>query len=349
MNKLKSCRTASASFILLAVVSLGASVASAQIIRGQSDSGGLIPPANVGNTPNDGRIDPSLQKQRLTSSTSIAPEDLASLVLAPGFLLNIDILDEPDITGSFRVDNAGNLMLPIVGPFHVAGQTVSEAKQGLQKKLLEDKLLLDPQVTINVVEYSAPQVTILGQVSNPGRYPLLAPHNLIDVLALAGGPTITAGNEVKITRASNPKADPELVHYSRETDRNAVNDVIVNPGDTVQVQMAGIVYVLGAVNKPGGYVMQEGGTLSVLQALSLANGANINFAGGTVHIVRSNSDGSTVDIPVSMKHLYGGETGPVLLQAKDIVYVPTNRAKMMFTNVQGLLAAAASASIYAFH
>jgi polysaccharide export outer membrane protein len=279
----------------------------------------------------------------------IAPEDLASLVLAPGFLLNIDILDEPDIAGPFRVDDRGDLLLPVLGSVHVAGQTVSQAKNTLQDKLLQQKLLLDPHVTLTVLEYTAPQVAILGQVASPGRYPLLAPHNLIDVLALAGGPTASAGNQVKITRGSNPSGIAEVVHFSRETERSTVSDVLVQPGDTVQVEMAGIVYVLGAVNKPGGYVMQEGGTLNVLQAISMADGMTLNVAGGTIHILRPNADGSVVDIPLSSKRLFQGETGPVLLQAKDIVYVPVNRAKMAFNNFSGILASAASASIYALH
>jgi polysaccharide export outer membrane protein len=279
-------------------------------------------------------------------NATIAPEDLASLMLAPGFLLDVSILDEPDIAGSFRVNQHGDLDLPIVGVLHVAGQTLSEAKTALENKLRQDKLLLEPQVTLTVLEYTAPQVTILGQVLSPGRYPLLAPHNLMDVLALAGGPTAAAGNEVKIARGNDPAAVPETIRFSRHTDRKTVNDVIVRPGDTVQVEMAGIIYVLGAVNRPGGYVMQEGGTLNVLEALSLANGTNISLSGRTIHVLRPNSDGSVVDIPLSAKRLFHGETSPVVLQAKDIVYVPANGFKVFLSS--SILASTASASIYRF-
>ena len=186
----------------------------------------------------------------------------------------LNVLDDPDLAGSFRVDQLGDITLPILGTMHVAGETVSEARVQIREKLLDDQILKDPQVNLTVLEYTAPEVTIIGEVAVPGRYPLLIPRALVEVLALAGGTTLVAGNEVQITRGS-VGVGPLLVHYSRATNPTAVENAIVNPGDTVQVKRAGIVYVLGWVTRPGGYVMQEEGTLSVLQAISLANGTSL--------------------------------------------------------------------------
>jgi polysaccharide export outer membrane protein len=137
------------------------------------------------------------------------------------------------------------------------------------------------------------------------------------------------------------------VHYSRTTDPDAVKLAIVNPGDTVLVKRAGIVYVLGAVMRPGGYVMQEEGTLSVLQAISLANGTALVAKTGTIYLLRRNADGSEVDIPLPYKKLIRGQSAEVQLQAKDVLYVPTSQVKTIFTNGSSILASSASASIYA--
>jgi polysaccharide export outer membrane protein len=211
--------------------------------------------------------------------------------------------------------------------------------------LLERKILQDPQVDLSIQEYTAPQVTIIGEVASPGKYPLLIPHSLVDVLALAGGTTITAGNEVLITHG-NAGADPAMVHYSRATNPDAVRDAIVKPGDTVQVKRAGIVYVLGAVNRPGGFVMQEEGTLNVLQAISLANGTSVTASTRTIYLLRRNADGTVVDVAVPYKKIVNGKNADMQLHATDVLYIPTSTFKAIFTNFQPVLSTAASATIY---
>jgi polysaccharide export outer membrane protein len=280
------------------------------------------------------------------SGLAMVPADFAQLKLAPGFLLGLSVLDDSDFVGTFRIDDQGYIALPVLGTLHVAGETVSEARIQIRKVLLDDKILKDPQVDLSIIEYSPPEVTIVGEVGSPGKYPLLAPRKLVDVLALAGGTTIAAGNEIQITE-SNPNAEPVLIHYSRASNPKAVEDAIVHPGDIVQVKRAGIVYILGAVTRPGGYVMQEEGTLTVLQAISLANGTTVTAATGTVHLLRKNADGTEVDIAIPYKKMTQGKSADMRLQATDVLYVPTSAIKTALTDSQGILSAAASASIYA--
>lgn len=285
-----------------------------------------------------------------SSALMMVPEDFAKLTLAPGFLVSLNVLDDADMGGAFRVDQNGDIDVPVLGTMHVAGETISQARVEIRRRLLEDQILKDPQVNLAVLEYTAPQVTIVGEVTSPGKYPLLAPRTLVDVLALAGGTTLTAGNEIQITRGgANGKPIPEsdLVHYSRATDPDTVKQAIVDPGDTVLVKRAGIVYVLGAVVRPGGYVMQEEGTLNVLQAISLANGTALAAKTGTIYLLRRNADGSEVDIALPYKKLIRGQSAEVQLQAKDVLYVPTSQVKAIFSNGSSILASAASASIYA--
>jgi polysaccharide export outer membrane protein len=282
----------------------------------------------------------------------MVPEDFAKLKLAPGFLVSVNVLDDPDLVGAFRIDQNGDIAPPVLGTMHLAGKTVSEARVQIRNKLLDDQILKDPQVSLTVIEYTAPEVTILGEVAIPGKYPLLTSRTLVDVLALAGGTTVTAGNEVQITRGSantEPFPQPILVHYSRATDPDAVRRAIVNPGDTVLVKRAGIVYVLGAVTRPGGYVMQEEGTLDVLQAISLANGTSIAAKTGDIHILRRDDRGAVEDIRLSYAKLTHGQSTEVQLHPQDVLYVPMNKVKAVLTNGSSILAGAASASIYAVH
>jgi polysaccharide export outer membrane protein len=280
------------------------------------------------------------------SALAVVPEDFALLKLAPGFLVSLNVLDDSDFQGTFRVDQDGNIALPILGTIHVAGETASEARTQIRKRLLDDRLLMDPQVDLNVLEYAAPEVTIIGEVASPGQYPLLVPRKLVDVLALAGGTTLIAGNEVQIT-SGGAGTDPILVHYSRASNPKAVEDVVVHPGDTVQVKRAGIVYVLGAVNRPGGYVMQEEGTLNVLQAVSLANGTSIAASTGTIYLLRHNADGTEVDIALPYKKMSQGKRADVQLHATDVLFVPISAMKAILINSQSILSSATSATIYA--
>ena len=240
------------------------------------------------------------------SGLTTVPQDFVKLKLTSGFLVILNVLDDPDMAGTFRIDQQGDISVPILGTIHVAGETVPEARAAIRDKLRDEEILKDPQVSLAVLEYTPPEVTIIGEVGSPGKYPLLVPRNLVDVLALAGGPTIAAGNEVQITSGS-AGAGTVLIHYSRATNPQAVEDAMVHPGDIVQVRRAGIVYVLGEVNRPGGFVMQEEGTLNVLQAMSLASGTTKLASAGTIYLLRRTANGMVVSSKVPYAKIARGQ------------------------------------------
>jgi len=137
-----------------------------------------------------------------------------------------------------------------------------------------------------------------------------------------------------------------LVHFSRDTSAKDVEKTMVEPGDSVQVKRAGIVYVLGAVNRPGGYVMQEAGKLNVLEAVALADGTTLTASTGTIYLLRHNRDGSMVYISVPFKNIAHGKSADLQLQATDVLYVPSSTLKTVLFDSQAILSAATSASIY---
>ena len=97
------------------------------------------------------------------------PEDFAQLKLAPGFLVGLDgTLDDSDFQGSYRVDQDGDIIVPILGTMHVAGKTASEARTQIRKSLIDGRILNDPQVDLDILEYTMSQVTIIGESGEPG-------------------------------------------------------------------------------------------------------------------------------------------------------------------------------------
>lgn len=285
------------------------------------------------------------QNQNTPGSVISVPEDFASLKLAPGFLLNVLVYDEPDFSGPTRVDNDGNINVPFLKPVHVAGDTVIQAKEALQKAFQDQGILKHPQISIDVQQFASTTATVIGEVQNPGKVELLKPHTLLEVIGMTGGETTMAGNVVELKRADG---DPptKSYHYSRGGDATEIRDVMVHPGDTVIVKKAGIVYVLGAVNRPGGYAMQEQGELNIAQAISLAQGLSLQAKVGGLRVVQKSADGKMVEIPISYKKIMDGKEPPMNLAAGDIVYVPVSRMKTVLGSTTGLVAQTTAAAIY---
>jgi polysaccharide export outer membrane protein len=282
-----------------------------------------------------------------TGSLTAIPDDFSDLVLAPGFLLDLQVYDEPQLSTRARVDKEGDVSLPLIGSVHVAGKTVSAAEKTIQDKFLQEQILKNPQVTLNVEQYAAANITVLGEVQSPGRIQLLAPHSLLDIIGMAGGETNLAGDTIQVKSPTKEGTSDHIYHYSRSSNGDSIRDVMIQPGDTIRVDRAGIVYVLGAVNRPGGYIMQEDGKLNVAQALALALGTSLQAKIGSVRVVRHASDGQLQDIPVPYKQIMEGKVKPLTLQAEDIVYVPVSKLKTVFTTSATLVGQAGAAAIIA--
>jgi polysaccharide export outer membrane protein len=262
-------------------------------------------------------------------------------------LLNIQVYDEPDLSAHVRVDNEGNIALPFLKTVHVGGDTVAQAKQRIEDKFRNDGILKNPQITIDVEQFATTSVTVIGEVANPGKVELLAPHSLLDVIGMTGGETTLAGNEVEVKRPDGDGPTTSTTyHYSRGGDVAAIRDVMIRPGDTVIVKRAGIVYVLGAVNRPGGYAMQESGELNVAQAISLAQGLVLQAKVNGLRVVQHGADGKPIEIPVSYNKIMEGKEKPLQLAAGDIVYVPISKTKSVLGATTGMIGQTAAATIY---
>lgn len=322
-------------FALLLAAGILPSAAHAQASTGVSGA------SSFDNTPG---ISGSSGRRRLSSPLAIVPEDFATLRLAPGFLLSLEVYDTPELSSDLRVDTNGNVSIPMIGQIKVAGETVAEASDLIAKRFRDGKFLNNPQVTLSVTQYASQNITVMGEVHSPGRLELLAPHSLTEVIANAGGETQFAGNSVEITRKQNGMVKVQTVRYNRDKGDLEAEPVTILPGDTVNIRRAGIVYVLGAVNRPGGYLMQESGELNVTQAIALAFGTEINASIGSMRLIRKAPDGRVIEQPINYREMEKGKVAPPQLQAEDVIYVPVSKAKTVLST--GLFASAASAAVY---
>jgi polysaccharide export outer membrane protein len=268
----------------------------------------------------------------------------APLFIGPGDQLEITVYGAPDLSTHARVENDGNIFLPLVGFVAVAGDTSNQAGRKIEDSLRQASLVKNPRVAVYVKEYTAAGISVAGQVTKPGVYPALGPHRLFDVLQAAGGPSERAANSVTISHRNDPE-HPITLNFSKDPGQMARINIELQPGDTVIVPEAGIVYVLGEVGKPGGYVMNSSGGVTVLQVVAAAGGPTRLASYSGVKIIRRTSDGLK-EVPVPLKPLLQAKVADLPVQAGDILYVPNSRAKSALTTSTGLMSSLATTAIY---
>jgi polysaccharide biosynthesis/export protein len=331
---------------LHAAAFFGTSLAFAAALSAQNMPSTNLPAPKVGGQSSFDAASPGTDTPTLRHRlplVSPVPEDFATLKIGPGFLLSMEVYDTPEYSLDLRVDSNGDVTIPLAGNVHVGDLTLVEASHKLAAALRDAKILNDPRVNLNVEEYAGTEITVLGEVRNPGRLEMLAPKHLDDVVAMAGGETEYAGKEIEIRHGTGSEPRSVVVSYSRNSKDHTLSETLVRPGDTVTVKRAGIVYVLGAVNRPGGYVMQENGDLNVTEALALAYGTSMPAAISSMRLIRKIDDGRVEEIPIDYHGMMQGKIPPLHLQAEDVIYVPVSKTKVFLGS--GLLNTAVAAAV----
>ena len=265
--------------------------------------------------------------------------------IGPGDLLEVTVFDTPELSGKVRVSNSGDVSLPLIGSMHVAGMKTDEMQSLVARKLIDGQMVKDPQVTIFLAEYATQGVSVLGEVKKPGIYPTLGQHRLMDYISLAEGLTPLAGAWATITaRGQNQTTTVALSSKSGPT---AARNPEIAPGDTIFISKAGIVYVVGDVGKPGGFIMDHDERLTVLQAVALAQGVNSTAAKKHARLIRRTPEGRE-EIPFDLGKVLTAKANDMPLQDEDIVFIPASAAKGGMKNIPGVLASVAAAAIYHF-
>lgn len=262
--------------------------------------------------------------------------------LGPGDQIVVRAVDVEEIDSKpVVIDTRGNLNLPLVGRLQAAGLTTEQLEAQIGERL--KKYVNEPDVSVYMVELRSQPVSVLGSVQNAGVHQLQGQKTLFEVMSLAGGLRPDAGNTILITRRLEwgriplpNAADDSTGQYSVASIHvksvmsasNPAENIFIKPNDIISVPKGDTIYVIGAVKKPGGYVMGENLSLSALQVLSLAEGLDRFAATDRAKIMRMVPGSSErAEIPVDLKKLLDGKGSDLPLQADDILFIPTSTAK----------------------
>lgn len=268
--------------------------------------------------------------------------------ISPDDLLDVVIFDVPELSREFRVSPSGTVTIPLLPePLQAASLTPAEFREVLGRELRERGLVSDPRVSVSIKESRAHSVAITGAVKNPQIYPLMSESHLLDVLSQVGGLADNAGSTINITRGRATKARSlsDLDQGATDTTTISVDlkqlfaggasalNLPIYPGDWITVPVAGVVYVVGAVNKPGGFPLNlSHEELTVLQALALAEDVKSTSLRDQGMIVRRGSQypNGRKEIPVKVSQILAGTQPDVRLQANDILFIPDSAGKRAF-------------------
>jgi polysaccharide export outer membrane protein len=240
-----------------------------------------------------------------------------------------------------RIDGDGDIQAPLVGLVHVSGLTVQQTEQALNKLL--STYIRDPQVVVSVAEVRSQPVSILGAVNTPGVHQVRGRKTLLEMLALAGGIRSDAGYSVRITRqlewgciplpkteldASGRFSVAELNLKKIMEAKNPEENIQIFPHDVISVPKAEMVYVIGEVKRSGGFVLGEHQSISVLQALSLAEGLNGTADARHARILRLKRDADQrEELAVNVKDVLNGKKSDIALRGDDILFIPGSTGK----------------------
>jgi polysaccharide export outer membrane protein len=273
------------------------------------------------------------------------PADSAEYILGTGDQLSVRLFGADDLSERpIEVGADGKINLPMAGKVQASGVSVRSMEADLTNRYRA--FFKDPQVSVFVTDYRSEPVTVVGAVNNPNVIQLHGPTRLMRVISQAGGLKPEAGDRVLITRQlplnksaapTGGSDEPNANFYLKEIDLLKIIDgtdpsanLIIEANDLITVPKAKMVYVVGDVGRPGGYVLDgHSSSLTVLQAIALAGGINKTAAAGNTRILRTATGGDTkrVESQIDLKKVMASKSPDISLHADDILFVPNSAAK----------------------
>lgn len=275
-------------------------------------------------------------------------------MIGVGDIINIRIAEEDDASGRYQVSQEGDVKIPLLEkPIHADGLSTFDFSSVLSQELKKQQILKEPYVTVFIERGMTQNVTVSGPVARPGIYPIERATRLVDVLSMSGGLAANAGQTITITHpagdqkraatgasvavdqkstaAGSPNSSGvETVDVATlmSGDNHEAN-VLVHAGDQITVSNASVIYVVGAVTKPGAFSVQDPRSgLSVLKAIALVEGTLSTAKLGSAIIVRkSTNETGREEIPVDLGKVMKGQMRDPILMANDILYVPQSGLK----------------------
>jgi polysaccharide biosynthesis/export protein len=285
-------------------------------------------------------------KSEATKSPSISP--LAGLGIGEGDLLQISVYGVPDFNQHVRVDTNGEVSLPMIGTVKVLGLSTNQVEKIIEKELKDKGIYNDPQVTVLQQEFgSQATISVLGEVTKPGVYPVVSSRKLFDMISAAGSYTPKAGRDILITHRTQ-QSNLQKITLPSDQDKQMEANVDVFPGDTILITKAPIVYVIGDVRLPGGFVVDRSNGLTILRALALAQGVTNTAKLNSSIVIHKPSEGPATQTAIDLKKILEGKSEDLKLEDNDILFVPHSGGKAAMQGVEDIMRSVAGAAIYRF-
>ena len=245
------------------------------------------------------------------TGTAVCAEENLDYTLAAGDIVRVQVFQNPDLTTETRVSETGSISFPLVGTVAVGGLSIEAAEKKLAAALKDGRYIRQPQVTMILLQIRGNQVSVLGQVNRPGRFPLETLSRVSDMLAAAGGVTPAGDDFAIVTGIRNGKPfrkeiDIPALYLAEKSD----DDVILKGGDTVYVHRAPMFYIYGEAQRPGAYRIERG--MTVRQALAQGGGPTARGSEWWLRLHRKNAEGVVEKLSPEMTDI---------VQPDDIIYV----------------------------
>lgn len=245
--------------------------------------------------------------------------------IGPKDLLDISVFGLEELNKTVRVSEEGKITLPLLGEVIAEGLTKGELERELSR-LLEEKYLKNPQVTVFIQEYQSKRVSVVGAVREPGPYELLGDQTIMQVISKAGGFTPEAGDEIIVVRQFNDgdsmsfKISIEELYYKGNSKLN----ILLQPNDIINIPVdkAVKIYVYGQVRNPGVLDVRKSNIPTLLQAIAQAGGFSERASKSRVLIKRRDKSGGEIEIKINVKDIIKGKKKDIQLQDNDVVIVP---------------------------
>lgn len=262
------------------------------------------------------------QTQTVTVDPSILNPGSQDLQITAGDVVTVRLFGQPDFTSPVRVSVDGTVQLPLIGVVHIAGLTVNRAEDLIAEKLVNAGMYRNPQVTVQVTEAVSQFVTVGGEMH--AVVPVNGERRLLEVLAAAGSLPPGASHIVTILRPGVEK--PIVVDLGTDPTQSAQANVRILPRDTILISRVGVVYVVGAFKTQGAIPLLQNSPLTLMQATALSGGAGFEGRYSDLRIIRTTGLERRL-VKVDISKVMNGKAPDPILQADDIVFLPTNALK----------------------
>jgi len=240
------------------------------------------------------------------------PDPARAYVLGTGDVIRVTVFQQADMATETRISEAGTVTFPLIGAVEVGGGTAKQAEDKIAKLLKSRGFVRDPQVNVTVLQFNSQQVSLLGHVNRPGRYPLQeGTYRVTDLIAMAGGIAPDGADSVTLVRQRGGKTitlevDPPSLFRSAGA---LINPEVVG-GDSIYVDRYPYFYIYGEVQRPGVYRLEKG--MTVMQALSVGGGLTLRASKKDIQINRRDRGGK-----VQTQNVQLNDT----LMYDDVIYV----------------------------